>query len=1016
MSFGTNHPSKSVYRAKLLNSDISNSSKHIDQDKVFKKHIVSNSNNLENFNGNLNTLKSRPVPNFSVTSFNNNTVNLDFSQPELKKITLFNVLYVNIQCVRNKILEIENFCDVENVDIICLAEHWLTENQVDVMRPTGFMPASVTCRSISKNGGVGIYTSSKIKFSKLNLNIFNSEINCEICGIKILKATGNINILCIYRSPNGDIKMFFYLFEQAIKQVLKNHDQLIICGDFNINFADIKSLATNQFLNLLRSLNLTYINNKPTRGLNCIDNILVNFSTDYYKYKIVGGHFGDHNPFVLKLLNEPNFKQLNKPKRVLKRTQNEEQILVFIELLKEESWPMIESYKQNKIDVANMFNTFFRTYIDLWYHSSPLMPKSFKKRGEKICNWYTKELANLRNKMLSFCDIYKNLCKNGSVQSQTALMAYKHTKALYRLELIKAKRKACANYIENSSNKCRAAWKIISQEHSPTHTQDIDLDPECLNSYFIDSPREIWNNIPNTNTAPEHFLGCKPETVFHWRKVTGSELKVLVSNFSNSKSFDHYWISNYLIKKTIDFISEPLAFVLSQCLQKGFFSDLLKISKITPVFKKGDKRLPQNYRPISLIPIFSKILESVMHNQLNSYFSHNNLFTNCQFGFRKGLSTTTALLNLVDKSMQAFEKKESVALALCDLSRAFDCIPYDILINKLEFYGVENESINIIKSYLTGRKQYVSIRGLTSTLVNVSMGVPQGSILGPFFFSIAINDLPQNLNTQSIIYADDVTLVASHVNVVKLETIMRNAQNLALNWFSSNKLFCNLDKTQQIILSLKHSNDLHTVKLLGFHIDSKLNWQAHIHSVSKKLNRVNYLIWKLREILDIHYLRITYFSLFQSHIAYGLLIWGHSHHASEILLLQKKVIRTMSRSGPLEHCRPLFISLKIPTIVNLYIYHVLLYAKSNLQNLTTRQEIHNHNTRHKEMINIPRHRLTKTSISFQINSVNFFNKLPLLARTIPLTKFKVTVYNWLVQNPFYSVEEYLKSNVNLDLN
>lgn len=238
---------------------------------------------------------------------------------------------------------------------------------------------------------------------------------------------------------------------------------------------------------------------------------------------------------------------------------------------------------------------------------------------------------------------------------------------------------------------------------------------------------------------------------------------------------------------------------------------------------------------------------------------------------------------------------------------------------------------------------------------------------------------------------------------------MEESQNRAIDWFSSNRLLCNREKTQQITLNLNHCNDSQAVKLLGFQIDNKLNFQLHIDTICKKISRVNYLIWRLRDILDDNYLRTVYFSFFQSHISYGLLVWGHSHYVHNIFLLQKRIVRTMCRVGCFEHCRPLFKRLQVCTVYNLYIYHVLLYAKSNLDHFSYRQDIHSHNTRYKTRIEIPKHRLSKTSNSFKINAVTFFNRLPTSARTIPFQIFKKNIYEWLVNNPFYSIQEFLEN-------
>lgn len=382
--------------------------------------------------------------------------------------------------------------------------------------------------------------------------------------------------------------------------------------------------------------------------------------------------------------------------------------------------------------------------------------------------------------------------------------------------------------------------------------------------------------------------------------------------------------------------------------------------------------------------------------------------SNSQYGFRPGKSTIQAVHKIVEEILKAFEEKETVSMVLFDLTKAFDCIPFDVLIKKLEFYGITGNALNIFKSYITNRRQFVSIKSTNSSIREVKTGVPQGSVLGPFLFLIAVNDLPINIHIDTVLYADDTTIFKSGKDLVSLQEEIDRAKNSALNWFSKNKLVCNQEKTQHIIFNLAQNNDTNSVKLLGIHLDSKLNWQAHINSICTKLSRVIYLLWKLKPLVNTEYLKTAYYGLFQSHISYGLLLWGHSSHTSDILLLQKKAVRILSGAGYLEHCKPLFIEQEILTVANLYIFTILIHTKTHLQEFNCRKDIHSHNTRQKSQIDIPHHRLTKSGKSFKILSVSFFNKLHESAQTISLSNFKSRIHNWLVKNPFYDISEFLE--------
>jgi hypothetical protein len=207
-----------------------------------------------------------------------------------------------------------------------------------------------------------------------------------------------------------------------------------------------------------------------------------------------------------------------------------------------------------------------------------------------------------------------------------------------------------------------------------------------------------------------------------------------------------------------------------------------------------------------------------------------------------------------------------------------------------------------------------------------------GSLLGPFLLNIMVNDLPSSLPCECIMYADDVTLINCHKEMDKLEHQKRTSLQVASEWFTSNSLHLNSAKTDDITFSLTNrSHDPKVVKLLGFYLDSTLNWCHHISSVCSKISQILYALRKLKPMVDLGVLRTVYFSLLQCHINYGIILWGHSSGVKDILLLQKKAVRVMMGRSRLDHCKPLFKELKIMTVYNLFIYRLLVYTKENIK-------------------------------------------------------------------------------------
>lgn len=922
-------------------------------------------------------------------------------------------------------MDLEHLCISESVDAVCVSEHWLREGEVDLCTPKGFVPANVLCRHIFKNGGVGIFLKNNIEFEVIDLSAYFAELHCEVACVRL--ASNKLVIIGIYRSPAGNVNVFLENFESIIKKILSKNCsyKIIIGGDFNIEMANPTTNVSLTFLNLLRSYNFVCSNKNPTRNKACIDNIIVNFSKDLYKSRVLGGCFADHDPLLLEVtvkINKFSKRNNNNVKNdIYIRTQSNNQIKDFSECLVNNQWRFATSMLgPGGVSDTQMCDQFFKMYIDLWHSCSPLIKcksdhKNISKNKYNKVKWYNAELADSRTLMLSYYTMYKRMVP-GTTQYNQAYKIYLNLKKDYKKQLANAKKLACQNYIENSANKCKAAWEVISGESSPAHTHQVSLEPDVFNNYFLNSVRDLEQQFDDSTASAINLLlntNLIRPSRFNWKMITPDEVVKTAVQLSNSKAMDCYWLSNNIIKKTIHLISMPLAFVLNTCFQLGYFPEPLKLSKVVPIFKKGDKSLPQNYRPVSIVPIFSKLFESIIYNQLREYFERNNFISDSQFGFRKGMSTVTAVQQIVGNSIEAFENKETVALTLFDLTKAFDCVPFNILLDKLEFYGMDNHSLNLIKSYLSNRTQYVALNGRSSAVASISTGVPQGSVLGPFLFIVAINDLPCNNSANTVIYADDTTIMKSHKDLRYLNDVIGSSNRDVLKWFHSNKLHCNNGKTQNLILSLKNEIPYNSVKLLGIHIDSKLCWKDQIDNVCKKISRTVFLFWKLKPLVNLEYLRIAYFGLFQSHITYGLILWGHSHYVHDILLIQKKIIRNMAGAGALEHCKPLFISLKICTIINLYIFHVLMYAKENLNSFQQRFNIHNHNTRNRINLDIPHHRLAITGKSYKINSVTFFNRLPEMAWTAPHNKFKIVIYNWLLKNPFYSINEFLESVIDI---
>ena len=465
-----------------------------------------------------------------------------------------------------------------------------------------------------------------------------------------------------------------------------------------------------------------------------------------------------------------------------------------------------------------------------------------------------------------------------------------------------------------------------------------------------------------------------------------------------------------------------LTHLFNLSITKGIVPKELKIGK---VYKNENCMLVNNFRPVSVLPLFSKILERLMYSWILSFFNKHNLFYKYQFGFRERHGTAIALIVLIDKIMSALNEGDYVLGVFLDLSKAFDTVDHNILLMKLYKYGSKGVAYDWIKSYLEERKQYVSFNKHDSSTMDIKCGVPQGSILGPLLFLIYVNDLS---NVSSILFillfADDTNVFVTGKNLSTLFTTMNSELVRLSEWMNVNKLSLNVKKTKymvfctkkpsvilnDIVLNCEIKEKVEHFKFLGVHIDSKLKWSYHIQFIRKKMSKGIGILYRAKDYLKYDTLLTLYYSFIYPYIVYCIEVKGN---LVSLLKLQKRVLRIIKSVPTKTDSAPLFRELGILSVFKVYMIKLAVvtfksyygFSIESIKELFTDvQSVHDRDTRQSRKYYVPFTRKEIVRKSFKYRAAKLWNNL-----------FDILEINCSVACFKHYVKSYLTNNGGLDM-
>lgn len=957
-----------------------------------------------------------------------------------------NLYLHNVQSLNNKIPDIEVVLnsDFKHINILCLTEHWVNGNNIGIIRIPNFQLATSFCRETYQHGGTAIFIKKGIKFQPIHkFDYLNIEKTFEFCAVEITEP--HVIIICLYHSPDGDTNIFLNNLEKLVNAVKRVRNDIIVCGDFNIDFL-VDSKNKQQLLDFTETQYLQPIVSQPTRitktSKTSLDQIFMVKNKYTYCLNVFNPGFSDHEAVLLKMCLGKVIQQKDDIKTTKRRSFTDENVYIFNQLLCNTSWDSV----YEPATTNDKYNTFHDLYLYFFDIAFPL--KFSKNRTNKKLQWITPGIIISSHRKRFLSRYYKT--HNVSVEFE---IYFKKYTSIYNKVIAQAKRMANDQYIAQSKNKIKAMWNVVKTEtcNEGTTRNNITLSEngnkicnpstvaDAFNKYFTNIAEKLTKDIPINTKHTKNLKSQGNISSLFFHPVTHEEVYEAINELKNKYSTGVDGIPDIVIKKSAAYILEPLVHIFNHSLTTGTFPDRLKVSKVKPLFKKGRKDLLESYRPVSIPLGFCKILEKLVYKRVLSFLVQNNIISDSQHGFRNNRSTESAIYNYLDSILKSLDGKEIVSGIFLDLSKAFDLINHKILLEKLEHYGIRGVAHDWFKSYINSREQITEIShehndrhiisNHLSALRKVRQGVPQGSILGPLLFILYMNDLEENLIcNDTVLFADDTSILIKGSDEISAQNLADRTLKDLSEWFSINRLLINMTKTVYINFyttqnkqptnlkltinqdTIKHVDE---TKFLGLHIQKNLKWESHTNSLNLKLSKACYVLRILKGCTNEQTVRNAYFGYFHSVMRYGIIFWGRSPSSQNIFKTQKRAIRVLKGARTIESCRPLFRAYKILPLPSVYILDTIAFVIKNKGNNSyifhENTEVHSHNTRRKYDLHSYPSRTTINQMGVFQTGIKLYNKLPERIKLISTeNKFRAEVKAFLMEHCFYSVDEYLE--------
>lgn len=930
----------------------------------------------------------------------------DYKELPFNDSTL-NFLYINIRSLvkRGKLDELQ--CIIETVNgtihFILLTETWIKNDFEAKYLKLRNYSHYYNYRTDKIGGGVSIFAHDSIKHELTQEKYIGGN---NFLWLHVDRLC--LDVAVLYKPGYTSIDEFLCIYEAQ----LEKSRRAIIFGDFNLDMLHhdgnvtkyIAMLSGTEYhlINNIKDDHYTRIDKGQRRSI--LDHVCSNLHDNKFHMSIIDSPMSDHRQIFLGIRNTWHEKK----QKIRYSAIDYKKLYKLTEYIPYEGtncYDMLESYIQKNIEKCKVTKTkILNKPQQEWINKDIVEEIRNRNKMWKLLK-YNKTDEHVRNKFIAqrnkVTALIRKTKKKYYYNEFTKQM--KNPKKMWKLISEMATNKTRMNYIPN---------KLTIDHVTLTSEQDIC---EAFNSYFATIGTNLANMLPQTSSANLISLQTNPQnkqTLSKLQPCTHSEIGNIIDHLKSNVSTGMDQISVKSIKCIKHLVIGNLVNCIDDCLSKGVFPDSLKLAKVTPIHKSGSKSDPNNFRPISVLPICSKIFEKVIYKRLDTYLTSIEYLCPNQYGFRPKSNTMTATIDLTTDIKRHIDQREIALGIFIDLKKAFDTVSHDILLWKLGNIGLTGVALDMFKSYLTNRHQLTRIGISESSKHAINCGIPQGSILGPLLFLIYVNDITDlKLYGNITLYADDTSLFYYGLSISDIIKQAQTDLDTLSKWFINNLLTINTNKTNYIIFTNKNKsignynpltingeqiNITDKEKYLGLILDKGLTWHPHIENVKLKITPLAGALRRIANNLPLKIKYTLYNTLVKPHLDYLVTVWGTaaSRKIQELQATQNRIVKALFQYNYWTPTATLYKDTNIMNVRQLYKYHTCLLIRKIMRREThtkitfvCNHQVRNYNLRRASYISTrsinPRTAHGKKTIIFE--GVNLFNKIPKDIRSMQST-------------------------------